>query len=465
MLKKVKKFHHCKIGQTNFNILIIIPLFILLLFLLLSLLLNFDIQKQLVLALAIAAFLIALINTNASLVMLIFSMLLSPEFKVGAFGPRAVAIRLDDLILLVICFSWLVKMAINKKLGLLRLSSLNAPLLSFITVCIISTLLNSGEGEISLARSVFYIIKYFEYFLLFFMVTDNVHSFKDVKRFAAFLFIVCILVSISTYPQILRAEKTTAPFEGGFGGEPNTLAGYQILLLALSTGILLYTQSHFWQFSSIALIIFTAPSFLYTQSRGGYLGFIFMYLSLILFTRRKRAVLIMILIGAIFILPFVIPGIIKERINSTFTEPGIDYDIFGKRIHLEMSAAARIESSKEVFEKWTKRPILGYGVTALSLIDNQYALILGETGLIGVIIFIWLLRSIFSTSIKGLRLTDDEWSQGLIVGFLAGFIGLLGHAFSASTFIIVRIMEPFWFTAAMISILPEAGIVPEVDNT
>ncbi len=465
MLKKVKKFQLSKTGQANFNILIIIPLAIFLLFFLFSLLFNFDIQKQLVLALAIAAFLIALVNTNASLVMLIFSMLLSPEFSVGELGYRAVAIRLDDLILLVICFSWLVKMAINKKLGLLRLSALNAPLLSFIAVCIISTWLNLGEGEISLARGTFYILKYFEYFLLFFMVTDNVHSFKDIKRFTVFLFIVCILVSISTYPQIVRAEKTTAPFEGGHGGEPNTLAGYQILLLALSTGILLYTKSSFWQFSCIALILVTAPSFLYTQSRGGYLGFIFMYLSLILFTRRKKAVLIMILIALIFILPFATPGIIKERLHRTFVDPGTDYEIFGKRIHLEMSAAARIESSKEVFQKWTQRPILGYGVTAFKLIDNQYALVLGETGFIGVIIFIWLLRTLFITSIRGLQLTEDDWSQGLIVGFLAGFIGLLGHAFSASTFIIVRIMEPFWFVAAMISLLPEAGRVPEVDNT
>jgi hypothetical protein len=36
------------------------------------------------------------------------------------------------------------------------------------------------------------------------------------------------------------------------------------------------------------------------------------------------------------------------------------------------------------------------------------------------------------------------------MGFLAGFIGLLFHAIGANTFIIVRIMEPFWFMAAMV---------------
>lgn len=44
--------------------------------------------------------------------------------------------------------------------------------------------------------------------------------------------------------------------------------------------------------------------------------------------------------------------------------------------------------------------------------------------------------------------------RGLTVGFFAGFIGLLFHALGANTFIIVRIMEPFWFFAGIIVVLP-----------
>jgi hypothetical protein len=41
------------------------------------------------------------------------------------------------------------------------------------------------------------------------------------------------------------------------------------------------------------------------------------------------------------------------------------------------------------------------------------------------------------------------------MGFLAGFVGLLFHGIGANTFIIVRIMEPFWFVAAMVIMVPE----------
>jgi hypothetical protein len=51
--------------------------------------------------------------------------------------------------------------------------------------------------------------------------------------------------------------------------------------------------------------------------------------------------------------------------------------------------------------------------------------------------------------------TSDTLHKGLSMGFLAGFIGLLFHSIGANTFIIVRIMEPFWFVLAMVVMIPE----------
>jgi energy-converting hydrogenase Eha subunit B len=36
------------------------------------------------------------------------------------------------------------------------------------------------------------------------------------------------------------------------------------------------------------------------------------------------------------------------------------------------------------------------------------------------------------------------------VGLIAGLVGLLVHAIGANTFIIVRIMEPFWFVVGIV---------------
>lgn len=94
--------------------------------------------------------------------------------------------------------------------------------------------------------------------------------------------------------------------------------------------------------------------------------------------------------------------------------------------------------------------------------DGQYFLILGELGLIGIGVFLWLVFTIFINALKALQSSRDEFTQGLSLGFLAGLIGLLTHALTANTFIIVRIMEPFWFLTAIVMALPE---LPEQEQT
>ena len=51
---------------------------------------------------------------------------------------------------------------------------------------------------------------------------------------------------------------------------------------------------------------------------------------------------------------------------------------------------------------------------------------------------------------KNFLSSQTTFNRGLTMGFLAGFTGLLFHALGANTFIIVRIMEPFWFVTGMV---------------
>jgi O-antigen ligase len=182
-----------------------------------------------------------------------------------------------------------------------------------------------------------------------------------------------------------------------------------------------------------------------------------MYLSLIILTRRKKILLIGILILGIFILPSRVPTKVTDRIKKTFV-PGRIYAPLGERIALDASASARVESWKRVLKKWKSRPFLGYGITGVGLVDAQYPRVLGETGIIGLWVFIWLMITIFRYSLHTFNNVEDDWARGLTLGFLAGFIGLLIHSFSANTFIIVRIMEPFWFLTAIVMMLPEISL-------
>jgi len=53
------------------------------------------------------------IDINIGLIAILMSMLLSPELEVGAAADRAITLRADDLILILVSIAWLAKMAIK----------------------------------------------------------------------------------------------------------------------------------------------------------------------------------------------------------------------------------------------------------------------------------------------------------------------------------------------------------------
>jgi O-antigen ligase len=168
----------------------------------------------------------------------------------------------------------------------------------------------------------------------------------------------------------------------------------------------------------------------------------------------KRKLVLITTMTAIALLIIVIrPEAIVSRVEYTFQEKESYLARIGD-IYLDQSSSARIFSWKDSFEAWKEKPILGRGITGHGFIDGEYIRTLPELGAIGLLAFLWLLWSIFKHSFSVYKKMDDELYKGLTLGFIAGFIGLAIHAITANTFIILRIMEPFWFITAIIMMLP-----------
>jgi O-antigen ligase len=140
----------------------------------------------------------------------------------------------------------------------------------------------------------------------------------------------------------------------------------------------------------------------------------------------------------------------KERIAFTFMQPEAKGQIQFGKVRLDTSASARIIGYKQGLSDWRKSPIMGYGVTGHHFMDAQYPRILVETGIVGMLAFAWLVYTLFHVGLSTWRYAQDDLLRGLSAGLIAGFVGLLVHAIGANTFIIVRIMEPFWFLAGIV---------------
>lgn len=412
---------------------------------------GFSYKISLVLVLGVAVFFVTLINTDAGLFILILSMLLSPEILLGRVPGRDIVVRMDDLLLAVITFAWLAKTAIYKELALFVKTPLNKIISLYIFLSLISTLRGMALGYVVPAKGLFYLARYVEYFLLYILVANQIHSRKQIRSFLAVFFIVCALVSVYGMLQIPSGIRVSAPFEGK-EGEPNTFGGYLLFILCLSIGIYLHNVSPRIKNALLVLSALIIFPFFYTLSRASYMGIIFSFLTLVVLSKKKFllvSVMMALMIAGIMLKP----EAVFSRVEYTFQKKQADLAKIGS-IYLDPSSTARVVSWTKNIQTWKKSPLLGRGVAGTRFIDGQYILFLSELGILGFLAFLWLLWSILKHSLSVLKETHEELYQGLTLGFIAGFIGLIVHAVTANTFIIVRIMEPFWFIAGIIMILP-----------
>ena len=172
--------------------------------------------------------------------------------------------------------------------------------------------------------------------------------------------------------------------------------------------------------------------------------------------KKGRVILLPLLILALIIAPMFTHKIINKRINETFV--GRDtVKIMGHRVTLDESTSARMASARRSVERWAKNPLIGQGVTSAGAVsDVQYTRILCEVGLVGFAIFIWLIVVLAQTGFKSYNWVGiDAFSKNLSAAFIASLAGLLVMGLAAEVFIIIRIMEPFWFIAAIVANLPE----------
>jgi len=415
------------------------------------------VDSPLVLAAALAVFLIVFVRIEIGLYLVIFSMLLSPQLGTGGAVAegRRIVIRSEDLLLLVVAFSWLAKTAVNKELGLTLKTPLNRPILAYVAATGIATLVGYMTGTVAGYGGAFYVLKYIEYFVVYYMVVNNVVDRRQAWRFVTAAFITAAIVSLIGLTQIPSGQRVSAPFEGK-EGEPNTFGGYLLLLIAVAGGIALETARIRTRAIYLGLVGLMTIPFMFTLSRTSYVGAIPAVATMAMLSSRRRLMmggLIVLLAASPFVLTL-FPESVARRVHYTFEPERGQPTVRVGAVGLDPSTSARLISVQQAFEGFTRRPILGYGVTGFAFMDQQFARTLVETGIVGFAAFLALVWAALKAGVTSYRTLTVPEERGLALGFVAGTMGLLGHALGANTFIIVRIMEPFWFFAAIVVALP-----------
>lgn len=422
---------------------------------------NIKIHFLFALILGLAFIFISFLNIQYGLVTLVFSMLLSPEIPLAQLPGRSVVVRYDDFILLALFVVWLVHMAIRKEMALFVRTPINRQIFIYTFICILFTARGIVLGYIKPVKSFFYLLKYIEYFILFIMTANIVRDTRQVKHLLIAGLITFIIVNLYGYTLIGRVGRIYAPFDFdpvSGTGESASLGGYLLIVMSVLLGLFCYAPTTKYAILFMGLFIFALPTFAYTFSRASFFAFIPMCLSVVLLTQKRKLLLIMIFITGLLFSPILFPKPTQDvlgRIQETFAGTDEQTTVGGIRVR-EASALARVESWKKAFFVWLPRePLMGHGLTGVGLVDTMFPLILGETGIVGLLAFIWLMYSVGKNAIKIFNTIDDWLAKGLALGLFSALIALIFQSVAVNTFIIIRIMGPFWFLTAIVLRLPE----------
>ena len=211
----------------------------------------------------------------------------------------------------------------------------------------------------------------------------------------------------------------------GYAGS-NGLATFEAQCSCLLLGFATFEKRRLRKLAIYALLTLTLYCLLFSFSRGGYASFLTGLLVLGLLKNRK-----MIIVFAAILLSWqtLVPLAVQERVMMT-------YD---KEAGLEQSADERVQLWTDAMDLISTNPVLGTGyatymymgrVGQLRDTHNIYVKILVETGIVGMVLFLWLLAKMSTVAIRLFRSAKDSFSSGLALGLLS----LLACLFVANLF-------------------------------
>jgi O-antigen ligase len=423
-----------------------------------------NITFTLAIGISLLIFGLTVLRVELGVFFLVVAMLLSPEIDAGkvGLGNRALNVRYNDGLIVVVFVGVLVKTAFEGREHFWLPNPVNPGIALYYGVCLLSTMF-AYRASIPLfdkQEALFTMLKMAEFYMIFVLVGNAIRSVRHMRQQLTVFFITAAIVAIyGLYTRFMSGmERVSAPFEQG-GTEPNTLGGYLVMVMCLAAA--LYTQAPRGMARILCGVMVVVPfcTFLFTLSRASYIAFIVGLIALGIIARRPA---IIVAVTAVLIAsPFIMPDDVKDRVNYTFQRgDGKDVSIAGYETGLQVdkSTHERIYVWQKVWYNMHVWPWFGGGVSWDRVLDSMYARVLIETGIVGFIAFVFLQLRLLKT-IREAYLWNSEWtSRGIAMGMFATTIALIVHSLGTISFLIVRMMEPYWFLVALAVISRQLAI-------
>lgn len=221
----------------------------------------------------------------------------------------------------------------------------------------------------------------------------------------------CLLESMSrTWTNFDEDKRGGGPLAYGSNQTAAFLAQFAMFFWGF-TQFVKRKKMKLFGYASVAVTLLAA---MYTFSRGAYLAILFTVLILGLLKDRK---LLLVLTAFLLTWQTVVPTAVRERVTMTENSNG----------QLEASAQERVDLWQNAWIAIQHSPIVGNGFATFQMgehVDNLkdthnwYVKVMVETGIIGLIMALFLLQQMLALSYRLFRRANDPLYQGLGLGLL-----------------------------------------------
>ncbi len=412
---------------------------------------------------------ISLLKNEYLLMLLLFFIPLFPKINLVSIPGTITAIRVEDFFLALVIFFVILK-SLNKKEGI-KFDRFTAALALFVGISFVSLLMGLFQGTIEAnSMSLLYFVRRIEYVMLFFVgfsIADSV-SIGTVKK--AFVPVFLIVAAFG----LLQAAQITGGFflgqyiEGAGGrifstfGVPGELAAFIAIIFTLSVMGMQDSKGltrFFWTLLGALQIFILFLSLSRIELLSIPLGLVAYG---ILKGKGRQilvlTVLLVILAGALA------PSEVKDRFTLLFSGKTIetisdivsgakDVDIKKARqtetyqnLGYDLSTVERLYQWISAYNAFTVYPVFGAGQSAFGeFVDNNYLRLLGENGIVGLAVFLFIIYHIWKSCLKvynDSRMPKDV--RDYAVFMIVMLVNMLVIALMVDAFEMSKIAFLFW---------------------
>lgn len=402
------------------------------------------------------------------LVVMLFFIMISTDMptKGEAVGTRPVTIRIEDFVLVLVSFGWMLNRAKTRSLSIFKDVPVNRAILPLALLIVLCTIIGYLTGTVRGHSGILFSMKRLQYFWIFFMTLNLIDTEREA-RIAVWLFLgAAAVVSLIGSAQFVLFPMSDLAAGGatattGFG-RANAFASFLLTMIGLVMGWMLFEVNQRKLLLVSGVFILLLGALLMTKSRGAYVSLVPLMGVILWVTRSRRGLTVLALLvtfmAGYFIVKLAVTGDVGLLVSKHYNDFGYQFSSIGKvaqeGIESDSSLNARYLAWEYNWPRILSRPFFGHGVGSIPLgsFDNHYVREMYETGFLGLFAFLFMNAVILLTMRQFYLRTANLFYKGLAIGFFGGHVGILVHAMAIENFYTIVNMEAFWFALALLMV-------------